>query len=274
MDVGTNSVGWAATDSEYNVLKFNGNATWGIYLFDEAKNAADRRVSRTARRRLQRKKQRVAMLQDFFAKEISDVDDQFYVRLKESQLWSDDKTTGIDNHLFVGGELNDKSYNTKYPTIHHLICELMESTDPHDPRLVYMACSYILSHRGHFLFDVDENNVDKVTDFQNIYDGFMSWFHSYEIDMPWKCSADAFGVIMKKKQSVGKKEKDFFDLLFDGKKPADEEGKVSVKSIISFLSGRKTKLSDLFLNEAYQTLENEAISITSLSLKMSWMPCQ
>ena len=106
LDVGTNSVGWAATDSEYNVLKFNGNATWGIYLFDEAKNAADRRVSRTARRRLQRKKQRVAMLQDFFAKEISDVDDQFYVRLKESQLWSDDKTTGIDNHLFANGRLD------------------------------------------------------------------------------------------------------------------------------------------------------------------------
>ena len=267
LDVGTNSVGWAATDSEYNVLKFNGNATWGIYLFDEAKNAADRRVSRTARRRLQRKKQRIAMLQDFFAEEIANVDDQFYVRLKESQLWSDDRTTGIDNHLFVGGELNDKVYNTKYPTIHHLIWELMESTDPHDPRLVYMACSYIFSHRGHFLIDVDENNVDKVTDFQNIYDGFMSWFHTYEIDMPWTHSADAFGCIMKKKQSIGKKEKEFIDLLFDGKKPADEEGKVSIKSIISFLSGRKTKISDLFLNEAYQTLENESISITSLNLE-------
>lgn len=265
LDIGTNSVGWAATDSEYNVLKFNGNATWGIYLFDEAKNAADRRLNRTARRRLQRKKQRVAMLQEFFAEEISRVDDQFYVRLKESQLWSDDRTTGKDHQLFVG-DLNDSVYNINYPTIHHLIWELMESTDVHDPRLVYMACSYILSHRGHFLIEVDENNVDKVTDFQSIYDDFMSWFPTCEIDIPWTCSADAFAEVMKKKQSIGKKERNFFDLLFGGKKPTDEEEPVSVKSIVSFLSGRKTRLSDLFLNDEYKILEIESISISSVNL--------
>lgn len=266
LDVGTNSVGWAATDSEYNVLKFNGNATWGIYLFDEAKNAADRRINRTSRRRLQRKKQRISMLQEFFAEEISKVDDLFYLRLKESQLWSDDRTYGKDSQLLVGEDLNDRIYNKKYPTIHHLICDLMENPDMHDPRLVYMACSYILSHRGHFLIEVDENNVDKVTDFRNIYDEFISWFPTCDMDEPWSCSADTFADVMKKKQSVGKKEKAFFDLLFDGKKPADEEGEVSVKSIVSFLSGRKTKLSDLFLNEEYKTLEIESISISSVNL--------
>lgn len=84
LDVGTNSVGWAATDTEYNVMKFNGNATWGIYLFDDAKTAAARRTNRTARRRLARRKQRIALLQDFFAKEIAKVDPLFYTRLKES----------------------------------------------------------------------------------------------------------------------------------------------------------------------------------------------
>ena len=37
LDVGTNSVGWAATDHNYNLLKFKGNAMWGARLFDEEK---------------------------------------------------------------------------------------------------------------------------------------------------------------------------------------------------------------------------------------------
>ena len=267
LDVGTNSVGWAATDSEYNLLKFNGNATWGISLFDEAKNAADRRINRTSRRRLQRKKQRIAMLQEFFAEEISRVDDQFYIRLKESQLWRDDRSTGNDNQLLVGEDLNDRIYNKKYPTIHHLIFRLMENSEPHDPRLVYMACSYILAHRGHFLIEVDENNVDKVTDFRNIYEDFMGWFQTNDMDEPWACTDDAFGEVMKKKQSIGRKEKAFFDLLFSGKKPVDEDGEVSIKSVISLLSGRKTKLSDLFSNEEYKSLEFDAISISSVNLE-------
>ena len=37
LDVGTNSVGWAVTDPEYNVLRFKGNSMWGARLFEEAK---------------------------------------------------------------------------------------------------------------------------------------------------------------------------------------------------------------------------------------------
>ena len=44
LDVGTNSVGWAVTDKEYNIPKFKGNAMWGIRLFDEAKDASGRRA--------------------------------------------------------------------------------------------------------------------------------------------------------------------------------------------------------------------------------------
>ena len=40
LDVGTESVGWAVTDNEYNVKKFKGNAMWGARLFDEANDAS------------------------------------------------------------------------------------------------------------------------------------------------------------------------------------------------------------------------------------------
>lgn len=40
IDAGTDSVGWAVTDEQYNILKFGKKAMWGIRLFDEANPAA------------------------------------------------------------------------------------------------------------------------------------------------------------------------------------------------------------------------------------------
>ena len=55
LDIGTDSVGWAVTDTQYNVLKFKGNAMWGVRLFDESQTAQERRMFRASRRRNQRK---------------------------------------------------------------------------------------------------------------------------------------------------------------------------------------------------------------------------
>ena len=40
LDIGTNSVGWAVTDSENNILKHGGKNMWGARLFDEGDTAA------------------------------------------------------------------------------------------------------------------------------------------------------------------------------------------------------------------------------------------
>ena len=55
VDAGTNSVGWAVTDHDYNLLKFKGKHMWGVRLFDEATDASTRRINRGNRRRLERK---------------------------------------------------------------------------------------------------------------------------------------------------------------------------------------------------------------------------
>ena len=34
LNIGTNSVGWAVTDENYNLCKFGGKRMWGIRLFD------------------------------------------------------------------------------------------------------------------------------------------------------------------------------------------------------------------------------------------------
>ena len=74
LDMGTGSVGWAVTDSAYNIIKRHGKALWGIRLFESAKTAEERRIFRTSRRRTERRKNRLHLLQEIFAEEISKKD--------------------------------------------------------------------------------------------------------------------------------------------------------------------------------------------------------
>ena len=71
LDIGTNSVGWAVTDPSYRLERFHKKDMWGIRLFEQADTAADRRVKRTNRRRLQRRHQRIQLLQELFAEEMA-----------------------------------------------------------------------------------------------------------------------------------------------------------------------------------------------------------
>ena len=50
LDIGTGSLGWAVTDSNYQILKKHGKMLWGVRLFESAKTAEERRTFRTARR--------------------------------------------------------------------------------------------------------------------------------------------------------------------------------------------------------------------------------
>ena len=66
LDIGTDSIGWAVTDVNYNLLKFKGKTLWGVRLFDCAKSAEERRTHRTSRRRIERQHQRITWLQEIF----------------------------------------------------------------------------------------------------------------------------------------------------------------------------------------------------------------
>ena len=87
LDIGTDSVGWAATDDRYNILKFKGNAQWGIRLLEESNTADERRAFRSSRRRTQRNKFRIQCLEMLFDEEIAKKDISFYQRLRESGFW-------------------------------------------------------------------------------------------------------------------------------------------------------------------------------------------
>lgn len=77
LDIGTNSVGWCISDAKYKVLKYNNNAMWGISLFDPANQVSVRRQKRCNRRKFDRRNQRISLLEELFAKEISKIDHDF-----------------------------------------------------------------------------------------------------------------------------------------------------------------------------------------------------
>ena len=85
LDMGTSSVGWAVTDSNYNLLRAKGKDLWGIREFEEAETAADRRTHRISRRRRQRELARMGMLKIYFNDAINEIDPDFFTRLENSK---------------------------------------------------------------------------------------------------------------------------------------------------------------------------------------------
>ena len=268
LDIGTNSVGYAATDREYNLLKYHGETVWGSMIFDEAEPNAERRTFRTARRRLDRRQQRVTLIQELFAKEIMKNDEKFFWRLKGSALFREE--AGEPFPIFNDRNYTDKEYHTQYPTIHHLICDLMTSDKPHDARLVYLACAWLVAHRGHFLSNIDMAGIKEIKRFDSVYNRFLSFFNDNGYHLPWKdVDVDALSDCLKSKTGVTAKYTALVSILCDGVKPKkkakedsfDSEFPFSLEGIIKLLAGGKYSLRDLFGKEEYAELEIKSVDL-------------
>lgn len=260
LDIGTDSVGYAATDEQYCLKKFRGEPVWGSTTFEAATLSQERRSMRTARRRLDRRQQRVKLIEEIFAPEVCRIDPQFFIRRQESALFAEDRTSAVK--LFDGG-ITDREYHQLYPTIHHLIQELMRSSAPHDVRLVYIACAWLVAHRGHFLFGADENSV---MDFGQTYADLRDHLYTErECSLPWdtSVSADTIAQIMQTPVGVRRKQAMFTEQVYGGKKPpkkADDSFPFSREAIVALLSGGTAKPKDIFQNPEYA--EVDALSLT------------
>lgn len=237
LDIGTDSVGWAATDLNYDLLRFNQKSMWGSRLFPEAQTAAERRINRIARRRIQRRNQRLALLQDLFKDEIYNIDPQFFVRLSESMLHSEDKSFKGKNSLFESASFDDKAYHKRYPTIYHLRSELIHSTKPHDVRLVYLAIHHILKYRGHFLF---EGSLETESGFDNIIESFCTEVEE-ALEIPFACSdlAEMKQILCDRNGTRTDKQKKLFTLF--GCKSNSQTA-----ALLKMIVGSVVKIRDVF----------------------------
>lgn len=259
LDIGTDSIGWAVTDEDYRISKFKGNAMWGIRLLETSQTAEERRGYRTARRRTERNKFRKQCLEMLFDAEISKVDRSFFQRLKESNLYREDKSVGCRYSLFNDPDYTDKDYYKEYPTIYHLRKELIENKAPHDVRLVFLAVSHIIKNRGHFLFDSGFVSSSDIYDFSAVWSDLNCYLQdNYGFDMNVDSTAVIEETLKDKNLTRTKKKEKIIQFLSLNKKT--DKQKIAV---ISLLTGLKAKPCDLFADDSLKKCEYENIEVSS-----------
>lgn len=154
LDLGTGSVGWCAVDNDGYLYSFKRKPTWGSRIYGSAAPAADARQFRSLRRRYDRRRQRLNLLQELFSEEMYHVDPDFFIRLNQSQLLKEDRDETCKDYacpLFKTA-IDEKQYYKTYPTIYHLRAALMHANQKMDLRLVYLALHNIVKYRGNFLY--------------------------------------------------------------------------------------------------------------------------
>ncbi len=251
LDIGTNSVGWAVVKSEdFKVMRKGHKKLWGARLFDEAQTAENRRLFRSTRRRLDRRRQRIKLLQEIFSDEINKVDNKFFTKMKESFYSEEDKKIKIskqENELI-------KKYNDKYPTIYHLRNDLMENNQKMDIRLVYLGLHHIIKNRGNFLYTGNfniqnlnlENKTKEIFSLISQLDNYIGLdIETYEM-IDYSSLEQAFLEESKKDKEIKIKE-----IL------KDYASKDFISEFTKLMIGNKAKLNKLFILD---TDENISVS--------------
>ncbi len=254
IDAGTDSLGWAVTDKNYNIIRRKGKSLWGVRLFESAVTAEDRRISRTTRRRYARRRQRIILLQEMFKGALDKVDPKFIQRLNDSALWAEDKHENQIYSLFNDADLTDREFYNEYPTIYHLRAALIKETKAFDVRFVYLALHHLMKNRGHFLFSGSMGNV---TSFENTYKEFMDCLKD-EFNLELECThiTEFENIITDKKLSKTQKWKNLQDLY---NVPKSDKQTIEIFKLIT---GCKAKLSVVFNDESFNENEIKEISFS------------
>lgn len=258
-DIGTNSVGWAVTDINYRIQRFNGKLMWGSRLFDEAETAQDRRLHRTMRRRLQRRRWRLNLLQELFAEEICKKDEGFYQRIKDGALLPEDKKVRQGNTLFNDEDFQDEQFHQDYPTIYHLRKTLITEGDKKDIRLIYLAIHHIMKHRGHFLF---AGSVENATSFECAFKNMKHCLED-EFEMGLSCDDEEklSEIIRDRRLSKRDKANQIMELLHCD----NAEKQKQWKAMVGMICGSKCKLADVFADDSLKEAERASVSFAEAS---------
>ena len=256
-DIGVGSDGWCVTDEEGNILKKGNRNMWGSRIFNEAKTAKETREFRSTRRRLDRRKQRINILQSLVNEDMERENPNFFQLLRESSLDFDDKIeskniSGKKYNLFSEDKNTDIDFFHRFPTIYHLRKYLIETKEKVDFRLVYLAIHHIIKYRGNFLYEGDfvnnsnqiEEKLDNILNFLN---------EKYNIKLQ-KDKSEILNILSQKSKTKSDK-KDMLISCFDFEKTE----KQIVSNIINSFLGSPFDLNKIFEIE----LEKSKISFSN-----------
>lgn len=255
-DIGTGTVGWAVTDTNYNLIKINRKNAWGSVLFDTSEGAEERRLNRCARRRRRRERERLELLRELFEDEVNKVDKGFFLRLSESRYIPQDKLNdkgvcpNLPYSLFVDEGFTDVEYHKEYPTIYHLRKALMTEDKKFDIRLIYLAIAHILKHRGHFLANMGTDETNLV--FEDIFGELIGkWNDLFETEDKFTLDDskinDIKSVLKDTKLSKNEKKQKLSIII--------ENNSKEMKELITLIVGGKITLSKIFNKSEYDALE-------------------
>lgn len=222
---------------------------WGSRLFEEAKTAKERRVYRNSRRRLDRRKRRLKLLEELFLDEISKVDNTFFRRLEESNLYNEDKSIKFNYALFNDKDYTDIDFYNEYKTIYHLRKDLIFEDRKFDIRLVFIALHHILKYRGHFIFE--GQSFEDIKSFDFIFEELSSWIFEnfdFNIDINLKERIEEI-ILSDNTKSIKKTE---FKKIFSDNR---------ILAILNMGVGSKVDLKDVFNNEE---LKDQKISFAEI----------
>ncbi len=249
LDIGTTSVGWAVVEKETNKVMGKGNkALWGVRLFDEAITASERRSFRSARRRYERRKKRICLLQEEFQNEIEKVDSDFYSKLNESFYWESDKENK-KHPLSIAEKEMIKEYHKEYPTIYHLRKALIHNPVKIDIRLVYLAIHHIIKYRGNFLNGANEFNVKDLNIEEKLKSVFSSISSLCEEMGLEEDQVEDIKYSEIEKAILNPSKSDRKRLLEEQLKPffnASKESKSVLSALINLILGNQFSISKLF----------------------------
>ena len=253
LDIGTTSVGWAVVEEgNQKIIRKGNKALWGVRLFDEAVKAEGRRGFRSTRRRYDRRRERIRLLQEEFKEEINKVDPNFFIKLKESKYVEED--TLNKTHILNQKEKDEiNSYLKKYKTIYHLRNELVEDTSKKDIRLVYLAIHHIIKYRGNFNYNIKNFNASNLNieeQLINVFDTYFNYINTEYDDYKEIINIKELSnkLLLESKTDIKIEVKKIFaeTNIFDNK---------FISSFIKMISGNKFKIADLLSIETDSKLE-------------------
>lgn len=243
LDIGTNSVGWAITDNNYNLLHAKKKNLWGVRLFEAAEPAADRRVSRSTRRRYRRRRNRINWLNEIFADEIAKKDASFLLRLNSSWVSKKDKIRQRDQYnLFMDSDYTDVEYHREFPTIFHLRKRLVEDKSQADIRLVYLALHNIIKYRGNFTYEHQNFDVSHMdSGLALLLNQLNQQLQEFEVAFPDETNFESMSTVLLEKKTPTQK----IDEVVDQIQPEKDLLQIT-KNILKMLLGNKADLVKIF----------------------------